>query len=203
VPFRTHGGRWLSDRTDPPVDPPTDEAATDATTAEEVEAEPVAAPSREEQLEAQVQQLKDQLLRSLAEQENTRSIAKRDVENGKLYAIKSFAKSLLDVSDNLTRAMEAVPEDARVDQQESNHVLHNLYEGIAMTERGLLKAFESNGLVKFGQAGEAFDPNRHEALYEYVDPDKEPGTVGQVVKDGFLLNKRVLRPAEVGIVKKE
>lgn len=158
--------------------------------------------SKEEELQAQVKDLKDKLLRSLAEQENTRQIASRDIESARQFAIKSFAKSLLDVSDNLSRALEAVPEDARKDK-EGNPVLATLYEGIELTSQGLNKAFEMNGLEKYGKEGELFDPNKHDALYEYVDPNKNPGTIGQVMKPGFLLNKRVLRPAEVGVVKKE
>lgn len=156
---------------------------------------------REQELAVEVKELRDQLLRSLAEQENTRRIAKRDVEEARNFAIKSFAKSLLDVSDNLTRALEAVPEDHKANK-ESHPVLANLYEGIQLTDQELTKAFERNGLVKYGRTGETFDPNLHEALYEYPDATKQPGTIGQVMKPGFLLNKRVLRPAEVGIIKK-
>merc|ERR1712137_1343150 len=139
--------------------------------------------------------------RSLAEQENTRRIAKRDVDSARQFAIKSFAKSLLDTSDNLSRALEAVPEDLRKDK-ENHPVLATLYEGIEMTDMGLTKAFETNGLVKYAEAGDSFDPNLHDALFEYQDPNIEPGTVGQVMKKGFMLNDRVLRPAEVGVVKK-
>lgn len=161
---------------------------------EEVEAE----LSLEEKLQQQVSYLKDQLLRSLAEQENTRRIAKRDVQTARNFAVTSFAKSLLDTSDNLARALESVPDEER----EKNAVLSNLYEGIQMTETGLLKAFEKNGLVRYGEVGDVFDPNLHEALFEYPDPEKEAGTVGQVMKKGFSLNDRVVRPAEVGVVKK-
>ena len=70
-----------------------------------------------------------------------------------------------------------------------------------MTDDGLTKAFTKNGLEKFGVAGEKFDPNLHEALFEYPDPAGEPGSIGQVMKKGFMLNQRVLRPAEVGVVK--
>lgn len=160
-----------------------------------------AAPTREEELEAQVKDLKDQLLRSLAEQENTRRIAKRDVDAARSYAVTSFAKSLLDTSDNLTRAMESVPPEYRTDT-ENHPVLATLYEGIKMTDDGLTKAFAKNGLKKFGEPGEKFDPNRHEALYEYPDPEKEAGSIGQVMKIGFQLHERVIRPAEVGVVKK-
>lgn len=162
--------------------------------------------TREEILEMQVKDLKDQLLRSYAEQENTRKISTRDVESARQYAIKSFAKALLEVSDNLTRALEAVPEDMRKNNNgsETNSaraVLANLYEGIELTDRGLVKAFHANGLVRFGEVGETFDPNKHDALFEFPDPEKKPGTVGQVMKPGFMLHSRVLRPAEVGVVK--
>lgn len=152
------------------------------------------------QLESQIKDLKDNLLRSLAEQENTRRIAARDVANAKSYAISSFAKSLLDTSDNLTRALESVPPELR-DDRDSHPVLANLYEGISMTDEGLNKAFAKNGLAKFGARGEKFDPNLHEALFEYPDPECEAGNIGQVMKVGFMLNNRVLRPAEVGVVK--
>jgi molecular chaperone GrpE len=177
------------------------ETATEEETPEEEGAIPVAEEeeiSREMQLEQEVKTLKDHLLRSLAEQDNTRRIAKRDVEAAKNFAVTSFAKSLLDTSDNLTRALAAVPQD----EKEKSPVLATLCEGIQMTDVGLVKAFEKNGLVKFGEVGESFDPNKHEALFEYVDPAQEPGKIGQVMKPGFLLNDRVIRPAEVGVVKK-
>lgn len=157
----------------------------------------------EEKLQSEVTKLKDQLLRALAEQENIRRIARRDVDNSKSFAVASFAKSLLDTSDNLSRALEAVPEEHRSGGSGGdNPVLANLYEGIEMTDKGLTKAFEKNGLVKFGEAGDVFDPNRHEALFEYVEEGKDVGTVGEVMKVGFELNSRVIRPAEVGVVKK-
>ena len=185
------------------------ETATRAETPEEQGASPVAEEegatpeakeeiSHEMQLEQEVKKLKDHLLRCLAEQDNTRRIAKRDVEAAKNFAVTSFAKSLLDTSDNLNRALAAVP----LEEKEKSPVLATLYEGIQMTDVGLAKAFEKNGLVKFGEVGELFDPNKHEALFEYVDPAQEPGTIGQVMKAGFLLNDRVIRPAEVGVVKK-
>lgn len=171
-----------------------EESAADASEAET----PV---SREEELEKEVKDLKDQLLRSLAEQENTRTIAKRDVASAKNFAVTSFAKSLLDTSDNLSRAMESVPEEYRADTD--NHpVLATLYEGIKMTDENLLKAFEKNGLVRYGAVGDKFDPSEHDALFEYPDPNMEVGTVGQVMKAGFKLNDRVIRAAEVGVIKK-
>eukprot|EP00565_Helicotheca_tamesis_P000493 CAMPEP_0185724772 /NCGR_PEP_ID=MMETSP1171-20130828/1158_1 /TAXON_ID=374046 /ORGANISM="Helicotheca tamensis, Strain CCMP826" /LENGTH=278 /DNA_ID=CAMNT_0028392703 /DNA_START=34 /DNA_END=870 /DNA_ORIENTATION=- len=176
------------------------ESKTEENAAEE-EAEEKVEESKEAQLEKQVKDLKDQLLRSLAEQENTRRIAKRDVDTARNFAVTSFAKSLLDSSDNLSRALDAVPPEFRHDT-ENHPVLATLYEGIQMTDEGLTKAFAKNGLKKFGEVGEPFDPNKHEALFEYPDEKAEAGTIGQVMKTGFALNERVIRPAEVGVVKK-
>lgn len=155
--------------------------------------------SEEQKIHKQIAGLKDQLLRALAEQENIRRIAKRDVDNSKAFAVTSFAKSLLDTSDNLSRALEAVPPEHLGGD---NPVLANLYKGIELTNDGLTKAFAKNGLVKFGADGDTFDPNLHEALFEYAEEGKEVGTVGQIMKVGFKLNKRVIRPAEVGVIKK-
>jgi len=175
--------------------PPRPSAENDATDAEAEDP-----PLDVTELESQIKDLKDSLLRSLAEQDNTRRIAARDVSNAKSFAITSFAKSLLETSDNLSRALDAVPEEVRNDFD--NHpVLANLYEGIAMTDDGLNKAFAKNGLVKFGAKGDKFDPNLHQALFEYPDPEGEVGNIGQVTKVGFLLNERVIRPAEVGVIK--
>lgn len=178
------------------LEPVEEESAEDS--GQETLAEEGKKISREAQLEKEVKNLRDRLLRTLAEQENTRRIAKRDVEAAKSFAVTSFAKSLLDTSDNLARALEAVPEE----EKEKSPVLATLCEGIQLTENGLLKAFEKSGLVKYGESGEPFDPYKHQALFEYPDPEKESGTVGQVMKSGFMLNNRVIRPAEVGVVKK-
>ena len=185
-----------------------EEAAEEATESKDAAAEETAEETNESNpeqdkitdLEKQVKDLKDNLLRSLAEQENTRRIAKRDVEQARSFAISSFAKSLLETSDNLSRALDAVPEELRHDHDQ-NSVLATLYEGITMTDDGLTKAFAKNGLEKFGAQGEKFDPNLHDALFEYPDPNGEAGNIGQVMKKGFMLNSRVLRPAEVGVIK--
>jgi molecular chaperone GrpE len=180
---------------------PTNEQKTSTSAGGEVESE-IDVFERINQLEEKVKDLNDRLLRSLAEQDNTRRIAKRDVDDARQYAIKSFAKGMLDVADNLDRALKAVP-GAMASDKEAHPELAALYEGIEMTERGLVKTFESNGLTKFGQDGEVFDPNKHEALFEYPDSTKVPGTIGQIIKPGFFLNNRVLRPAEVGVIKKQ
>ena len=139
--------------------------------------------------------LKNQLLRALAEAENTRTIARRDVRNAKDFAAQSFAKALLDVSDSLSYAAAAGDGD-------DAPTVATLLEGVQLTRTQLTKAFASNGVVEFGEVGDAFDPAVHEALFEYPDADKAPGDVGQLVKTGFKLHGRVIRAAQVGVVKK-
>jgi molecular chaperone GrpE len=179
-----------------------DQSSTSNRTEVLEEAELPPPPSREEELEAQIKELKDQLKYSLAEQQNIRFQAQRDVDSARQFAVSSFAKSLLETSDNLERAMAAVPEAVRADRE--NHPdLCTLFEGIKMTEDILLKAFEKNGLKKFGIKGEIFDPNRHNALFVYPDPSATPGSVGQVMKAGFMLHGRVIRPADVGVIDKK
>jgi len=187
---------WFSSETDKNEKAPVDTAVEEEIPAEDTTttAEEATEPTELIKAQAEAKDLRDQLLRSLAEQENIRGIAQRDIASARQFAIQSFAKSLLEVSDNLTLALQAVPE-------ERDGPLQTLVEGIEMTEKGLMKAFEKNGLVKFGAVGESFDPNLHEALYEYPDEKQEAGTIGQVMKSGFMLQKRVLRPAEVGVVK--
>ena len=161
------------------------------------EAKETSGPSVEE-LQDRIKDLEDQYRRSVAEQENIRMIARNDIDKAKQFSIKSFAKSLLEVSDNLQRALESVPEE----DLDTNAQLKVLYQGIEMTNNELVKAFASNGIKKYCDTpGDKFDPNLHNALMQYPDPEKEPDTVGQVIKAGYTLNDRVLRPAEVGVVK--
>jgi molecular chaperone GrpE len=191
---------------------PQDEASASSSSAGASDAPPTPPPTPEEtlrlrvvDLEAAVKSTKDQLLRALAEQENIRRIARVDVENATKYAAQKMAKSLLEVADNLGRAVDAVPADMRKSKEGvegAEKVLANLFEGVSMTDAMLIKSFAANGIDKFGVVGEVFDPNLHECFFEYEDKTKIPGTIGQVMKMGYMLNKRVLRPAQVGTVKK-
>jgi molecular chaperone GrpE len=163
-------------------------------------------PTEEEKLQAAVEELKSKLqeaennrVRAYADAENARRIAKNDVKRERDFALKSFAKSLLEVSDNLDLAIQSVDEEK---VGEDDHMLKTLLEGVQMTQKGLLKAFGSHGIQKFGQEGDTFDPNFHDALFEYDDPSKPPSTVGQLMKAGFTLNGMVIRPAQVGTIKK-
>ena len=140
---------------------------------------------------------KDKYMRSLAEVDNVRNIAKRDVQNATTYASQKFAKSLLDTADNLTRALEHVPQD----ELATNEVLKNFHEGVVMTEINLQKTFVNHGIVKFGEIGDEFDPAIHEAMFQIPDPDATPDTIGQLLSCGYKFKDRVLRPAQVGTYK--
>lgn len=153
-------------------------------------------------LQKDIKELKDQIVRSYAEEENVRRIAKKDVESARQYGNASFAKHMLDVADNLERAMEAVPEQTRTELKAGSGDAHlrTLFEGIQMTEKGLQKAFAQNGVVKFGLVGDTFDPALHDALYSSPQEGKKAGTIAAVLKAGYKLKDRVIRPAQVGTV---
>ena len=158
-------------------------------------------PSSEEQIARLTEEnarLKDQAMRALAEAENTRRRAQRDKEDTAKFAVSSFAKDLLTVADNMGRALEAVPADGEADP-----VLVNLREGIVAVEREMMGAFDRNGITRIVPAGERFDPNYHQAMYEIEDSGQMPGTVVHVVQPGYVLHGRLLRPAMVGVAKGE
>lgn len=141
--------------------------------------------------------LKDQVLRFAADMENLRRRTARDVADAKTYAIASFARDMLSVSDNLNRALEAIPEGAR----ESDSGLKTLSEGVEMTERAMMAALERHGVKKIDPKGQKFDPNFHQAMFEISNSDAPDNTVQQVVQAGYVIGDRVLRPAMVGVVK--
>lgn len=151
-------------------------------------------------LEAELKVQRDGMLRALADGENARTIARRDVENAQQFAVTKFAKSLLEVADNLNLAVASIR--AEEIEKPENEALKNLMQGVSMTESLLTKAFEQHGLVKYAARGDKFDPNLHDALFEIPDPELEAGTLGQVVKAGYTLKGRVIRPAQVGTVRK-
>ncbi len=163
--------------------------------AAEDEADAGEAPE-ERDYDAELAEINDRLLRALAETENVRRRAQRDREETTKFAIAGFARDVLSVADNLRRALEAVPEDAG-----DNEALGSLVGGIELTERELAGIFQRHGVEKIDPAGEKFDHNLHEAMFEIPTADAEPGTVLQVVETGYVLNGRLLRAARVGIAK--
>ena len=150
-----------------------------------------------EKLIAENAAMKDQLLRALAEAENTRRRVQRDREDFAKYAAAPLAKDILPVADNLARALAAVPKEALA----SDEALKNLVEGIAATERQLQSALERHNIKRIDPEGEKFDSHRHQAMFEVPGTDKPGGTVVQVLQSGYILHDRLLRPALVGVAK--
>jgi len=171
------------------------EAQSEETPAEEKEPTP---EEIIEDLKAQLKEKHDHMMMAYANEENALRIAKIDIAKARDYAVQSFAKSLLDVADNLHRAREAVPAEAV--EEEGNEMLKQLLEGVELTEAGLHKVFKQNGIVEFGEVGDTFDANVHEAMFMYKDPTATPGTLGQVMQTGYMLKDRCIRPAKAGIV---
>jgi molecular chaperone GrpE len=153
--------------------------------------------ARIEALEKDIGHLKDQLLRALAEGENQRRRAQRERDEAVKYAATGLARDLLTVSDNLRRALDAVPAGAA----ESNELLKMLETGVELVERELLAAFEKHGIRKITPQGERFDPNFHQAMFEVPGTEHPTGTIVQVMQPGYALGDRLLRPALVGVAK--
>ncbi len=182
-----------------------EEEGKEETTEETKEEQVVEEKSETEQLQEKLQALEEELaeakddrLRAYAEMENVRQRARRDIDNGKRDANKKFAKSLLGVLDNLERALASVPEELRTG--DNNPEVATLYEGVAMTETELSKVFTANGVKAFGEEGDAFDPHKHEAMFQMPHDEYEPNTIAQVIEKGYMYKDGVLRVAKVGTV---
>jgi molecular chaperone GrpE len=135
----------------------------------------------------------------LAESENQRRRAEREREDARRYAASAFAKDLLDVADNLRRALASVAPEKVQDEQ-----VKNLLEGVAATERALLAAFERNGLKRIEpEIGERFDFNLHQAMFEVEKSGRPASSIVQVLQPGYQMHDRLLRPALVGVAKAE
>jgi molecular chaperone GrpE len=173
----------------------TDASETPETTPEMPESPEVeVSAGRETELEAEVSKLKDQLLRALAEQENIRRRAQREREDAVKYAAQKFATDLLSAADNLRRAVDSAP-------AAQDEFTKTLLAGVAATERELLGAFEKHGIRRIDPAGEKFDHNLHQAMFELENTGKPAGTIVQVLAPGYVLQDRLLRAAMVGVAK--
>jgi molecular chaperone GrpE len=151
-----------------------------------------------EALAKEAAESRDKMLRTLAEMENLRKRTAREVADARSYGITGFARDVLDIADNLQRALDAVPAEAKA---AADPGLKALIEGVELTERSLLNTLEKNGVKKFDPLGEKFDPNFQQAMYEVPDPSVPAGTVVQVVQAGYTIGERVLRPALVAVAK--
>ena len=140
------------------------------------------------ELEAEAQALRDERLRALAEVENMRRRSERERQEASRYGATALARDLLGVADNLRRALESGAGEG-------------LMEGVEMVERELTAAFARHNIARIEAEGERFDHNRHQAMFEVETADAEAGTVVQVVREGYLLHDRLLRPAMVGVAK--
>jgi len=182
---------------------PNDDAATTAPSGEPVVSKPYIMPDDPaegsvEALTKEVADARDKTLRTLAEMENLRQRTRKEVADAKTYGISGFARDVLDIADNLQRALDAVPAEAKANADPG---LKALIEGVELTERSLLNALEKNGVKKFDPSGEKFDPNFQQAMYEVPDTSVPSGTVVQVVQAGYMIGERILRPALVGVSK--
>ncbi|UVC09068.1 nucleotide exchange factor GrpE [Rhizobium sp. TH2] len=170
----------------------------DAAQAADAQAEAPAELDPIEVLKAENAELKDKFLRLAAEMDNLRRRTEREVKDAKTYSAAAFARDMLSVSDNLRRALDAVPAEARA-AGEAGFLA--LVEGVEMTERAMLSALERHGVKKIEPAGQKFDPHFHQAMFEVPNADLPNNTVIQVVQDGYVIGERVLRPAMVGVSK--
>ena len=151
-----------------------------------------------EVLKAENAEVKDKFLRLAAEMDNLRRRTEREVKDAKTYSAAAFARDMLSVSDNLRRALDAIPAETRAAGEAG---LMALVEGVEMTERAMLSALERHGVKKIEPAGQKFDPHFHQAMFEVPNADLPNNTVIQVVQDGYVIGERVLRPAMVGVSK--
>ncbi|MDD5587063.1 MAG: nucleotide exchange factor GrpE [Alphaproteobacteria bacterium] len=147
-------------------------------------------------LAAEVEHLKDQMLRAMAEAENTRRRLNKELEDTRKYAVGNFAKEMLVVADNFRRALDAVPKDGA-----GNDSLKQLVEGVEATERQLLAGFDRFGIKKLNPMGQPFDPHFHQVMMEIDDTDHPAGTVVQVIQPGYMIHDRLLREALVAVAK--
>lgn len=141
---------------------------------------------------------KEKLLRALAEMENLRRRTERQVADARDYGIAAFARDVLAVADNMSRALSALDAELR---EKAEPGVKALLDGVELTERELLKVLEKHGVKKFEPKGEKFDPNLHQAMYEVPDPSLPNGSVAHVVQAGYMIGERMLRPALVGVAK--
>lgn len=185
----------ISDEQQRPETEPTEAEAAPAT--ETAEGTGEAALAEMDKLQAENADLKDRYLRLAADMENLRRRTQREIQDAKSYSIAGFAREMLVVADNLSRALQTVPEELR--SQDGD--LKTLFEGVDLTERSMLAALEKHGVRQVNPKGERFDPNFHQAMFEVPNPNVPNNTVVEVVQTGFKIGERVLRPAMVGVAK--
>jgi molecular chaperone GrpE len=154
------------------------------------------APREVEEVESELADVKDRLLRALAEQENVRRRAAREIEDARKQVAGDFARDVLSAADNLRRALDSAPEG-----KETDETVRLLLAGVAATERALLEALERHGISRIDPLGQQFDPHHHHAAFAAEAKDHPAGTVIQVLQPGYVSHGRLLRPAMVAVAK--
>ena len=152
-----------------------------------------------EKMEEDLAKAKEQMLRALADAENTRRRSIREREDAGKYAIASFAKDLLDFSDNFSRAMASIPDEVRG----KDDLVDGVISGIDAMGKELLRTFQKHGIEKIEPMDEIFDPHFHEVMFQTEGTGKPAGTIIQIVEPGYIIQNRLLRPARVGVAKDE
>jgi molecular chaperone GrpE len=165
---------------------------------QEVEIDKLDPDEEKNLLNVQISDLKDQLLRTMAESENIRKRTLKEVEQAKKYSHISFIRDLVSSVDNLKRALDSVPED-KIDLPEP---ITNLILGLEIIEKEIVTTLERHNIKQISPLGEKFDYNFHQAMFEVPTKDSEPGFIVEVSQNGYLLYDRLVRPAMVGISKK-
>ena len=155
-----------------------------------------ATPSLEAEQAAEIADLKEKLLRAMAETENMRRRSQKDKEDAINYGMTKFARDILSISDNLRRAIDSVQ-----DGDKDNETVKTLLTGVEMTESELLSTLSKHKVQLIEAEGKKFDPNLHQAMFEIENPDVEPGTILQVMQAGYVIADRLLRPSLVGVAK--
>jgi len=155
----------------------------------------VAEHDRATQVQAEIEDLKRQLLYAQAETQNVRRRMEKDAQDARAYAATGFARDILSVADNLSRALAVIPPALRDDEG-----TRALVTGIEMTVKELENVFQRNGITKIESVGAKLDPNRHQAMIE-LPSDQDPGTIVQEMQAGYMIKDRLLRPAMVGVAK--
>jgi molecular chaperone GrpE len=151
-------------------------------------------------LQAEVADLKDKLLRAVAETQNVRRIAEREKQDASQYAVTRFARDMVAVSDNFSRALAACPPDKLAD---ADSQVRGVIEGVAATERQLLSTLENHGVKIIDTTDGKFDPNLHQAIAEVPGNGKPAGSIVDVVQTGFTISGRLLRPAMVTVARRD
>ena len=190
----TEQGTETNIETDAENASPASAEAAESKVESKVEAE---AEAEEPSTEARLAAANDQILRTLAELENTRKRATRDRAEALKFGAMSFARDMLSVADNFQRALKAV-EDMQEDVPET---MRGLLDGISATQRDLMAALARHKVTPLTPMGEKFDPNLHEAMFEAPGTGQASGTIIEVIETGYMMEERLLRPAKVGIAK--